>query len=57
MILQDRNNLLFGIALALHIGVSSSQKYKETPNTAWLELRGYGQQVTKNWNPDDRDLN
>ena len=42
MLPQDRNSLLFGIAVALYVETSLQSKYREIPNAAWLELRGYG---------------
>jgi hypothetical protein len=41
--LQDRDDLFFRIALALHFGTSLGQDYREIPHLTWLGLRGYGQ--------------
>ena len=43
MLLQDRDDLLIRIVLALHSAISFALKYKEIPDTAWLELQRYGQ--------------
>ena len=42
MLFQDRDNLFFGIALALHAETSLGQNYREIPLPPWLGLRGYG---------------
>ena len=42
VLLQDRNELLFGITLALHFGTSLGQNYREIPHSRWPDLRGYG---------------
>ena len=47
MFLQDRDDLLFCVALALHVETSLGSKYKEIPHTTWLGLRGYGQGITE----------
>lgn len=43
MLLQDRDDLLFGVSLALHIGTSLRSEYREIPHSGWLTWRGYGQ--------------
>jgi hypothetical protein len=42
VLLQDGNDLLVGVLLALHFGTSLGQNYREIPHPAWLELWGYG---------------
>jgi hypothetical protein len=40
VLLQNRNDLPFSVALALHLGTSLGSNYKEIPHRAWLGLRG-----------------
>jgi amino acid transporter len=45
MLFEDRNNLLFGIAFALHVGISFLSKYRKIPHHAWTGLWGKGQPI------------
>ncbi len=44
VLLQNRNDLLFGVLLAFHLGTSLGQNYRKIPHPTGLALRGYGQQ-------------
>ena len=42
MLLQERNDLFFRIALTLRFGTPLRLNYREIPHPALLELQGYG---------------
>ncbi len=49
MLPEHRDDLFFGVALALHIGTFHRSKYREIPHHAWFDLQGDGQ--TSVYNP------